>query len=356
MDFKPFVNFADDGNKVREEAVEGVFNNSREWEAVKDGFLSWARGYEGKKMNFDRMNKETGELEAFSWDLQHSYTENYARKYYAKMKLFERVVSRKWESVGTCMITLTGTNTPENEFMAPAEHLHELNESYKRVIKRIRYNMNKVSDHWEYMVVVEPHKSGYAHFHLILAVDLGDKHFEDSDLMSVGKMALNNHVRNCRLASKEAHDVHAGSTLSIRTDEIDGVGDYLAEYMAKFFVEDEDENCDDIYLERIPEYLQRFYALVWATGTRRIRFSQGANRMIKEQWRKEKIERGENVDQGQNEIFDWVNGVIIDEDEEVVGHVNPEDGGSSPNFVTVGERDHKKDAESADCSGENASD
>jgi hypothetical protein len=81
------------------------------------------------------------------------------------------------------------------------------------------------------------------------------------------------HLRNCDGAGQDAHDLNDDSTVSVRhvgadrsEDTIQNLGTYLAEYLGTYGEEPTEA----------PENVQKSNAVLWATGKRRWRPSQGA--------------------------------------------------------------------------------
>jgi hypothetical protein len=140
---------------------------------------------------------------------------------------------------------------------------------------------------WEYARVWEPHADGYGHLHLAIFVEDGGD-LEAGDFEPV----MRSHVDNCGPAGSEAHAVD-GDAVSVR-DDVQNLGSYISEYIGIF---------GDETLER-PITEQMFYATCWATNTRRVDFSNGAQElMTQEQFRRETGLRPE--DRGGESLDRW---------------------------------------------------
>jgi hypothetical protein len=92
---------------------------------------------------------------------------------------------------------------------------------------------------------------------------------------------MESYVENTKSAGSDAHSLNRydlGDTVSVNND-VDSLSSYLAEYIGLY--------SDETALER-PRSEQMFYAITWATNSRRVDFSNGAQQIIAdEQWRRE---------------------------------------------------------------------
>ena len=204
----------------------------------------------------------------------HRFDPEYSDKQYAKLKDLERGISRAYgRRLHTAMLTLTCSSTRPGSSLPrpPVDHLDELNESWEAV----RRALSRVLDgrRWEYLAILEPHKSGYLHIHVAVFV-------EGVVTASTFAPVIEAHVRNCEGAGWEAHDVDDDSTISVRHagrdrdgggDGLDELAIYLAEYLGCYG----DDPLD------APEQQQMANAVLWATGRQRWRPSQGAQQYMK---------------------------------------------------------------------------
>lgn len=196
---------------------------------------------------------------------------DYGDRQYAKLKDLERGVRDDYgRRLHTAMLTLTASSAPAERGggpMPPVDHLDGLLASWDAV----RRELSRVLDgrRWEYLAILEPHKSGYLHIHIAVFVD---GKVTREDLAPV----IDAHLCNCGLAEREAHDVSDDSTISVRwagredrdqgDDHLDELAIYLAEYLGTYG-EDPLES---------PEHVQMANAVLWATGRQRWRPSNGA--------------------------------------------------------------------------------
>lgn len=143
---------------------------------------------------------------------------------------------------------------------------------------------------WEYARVWEPHESGYGHLHVAVFVEDPDGTIAAEQFEPV----MRSHVENCDPAGSDAHAVEGDDAAVSVRDDVNNLGSYVSEYIGIF---------GDETLER-PMKEQMFYAVTWATGTRRVDFSNGAqDLMTKEQFRRETGLRPE--DRGGESMERW---------------------------------------------------
>lgn len=154
------------------------------------------------------------------------------------------------------------------------------------VYHALRYALDEYE--WEYALVVEKHKSGYAHVHVAVFVDgeVTEETFHAS---------IDAHHRECNIAHRDAHDyyhpdpsVRPISVRSVNTDlepneyvggedldsieAIGNLGSYIGEYIGAYGEPLFDRGLDEL----------AFRAAIWATGTQMVRFSNGVNEMSNE--------------------------------------------------------------------------
>lgn len=269
--------------KIREEAASEKHNGeyrSQTWSTVLRKFLTWYNGYRHSHLVFRDPDGEKVRSK-----MLNSHHPQYGDKYYARLKALERQMVRNYDDLHIAMLTFTGSNRNENGgWRCPADHLRDVVSSWRPDRGRGVYHALRDSlegMEWEYGLVVEKHKSGYAHVHCAVFVD-GE--ISRSQFHNV----IDAHLRNCEIAGADAHNYHEKdqgviSVSRVDTDlepgedgyaeeleEIGNVGSYIAEYIGAHGEELLDRGLDEL----------QHRAVCWATGTQRIRFSDGANAMI----------------------------------------------------------------------------
>lgn len=196
----------------------------------------------------------------------HRFDPDYCDKQYAKLKDLERGLREDYgKRLHTAMLTFTASSTDDDgDPLPPVDHLDELLSSWEAVTRALRREME--GRRYERLAILEPHKSGYIHVHMAVFVD---------GKVTRGDFApvIEAHLRNCEAAGEEAHDLGDDSTVSVRhvgsdrsEDTIQNLGTYLAEYLGAYGEEPTEA----------PGHVQRSNTVLWATGKRRWRPSNGA--------------------------------------------------------------------------------
>jgi hypothetical protein len=322
---------------------DGSFKAKTTRGALK-AFLKWAAEQLDSELVFQSESGE--ELRA---PVPVSVSEEKAREYYGRLKDIERAVVSDGSAPHTAMLTLTGsTESAEGDPRCVVDHLREVQESWdvvRRELDRVmknrgfeRYGGPDGPERWyEYATVVEPHKSGYAHFHVAVFTS----HTVDRAMFAP---VLGKHVEKCPIAAPEAHRVN-GEDRSVSVNAVDptvdpddldpeseesplgavgNLGSYLAEYIGAF------GDDDAGFLER-PVHELVFYMACWASETQRVRFSNGANRLARAG---ERIRKGEEVPEPDEE--EWK----LKEIERPDGETHPPHTGGGVETVKIEGADH----------------
>lgn len=295
--------------ELRRECVREIRGGDGEYRAktvraVLKAFLRWAVEQLDSEMVFESMEGDTVKA-----PVPVSISEEKAREYYARLKDIERALVAFGHDPHTTMLTFTGSSENANgDPRCPVDQLDDVQSSWDPYLRReldrvmkeagferferhmdydLANSIGYVFDgetasakFYEYVTVIEPHKTGYGHFH----VGVFASHELDQEMF---QPVIEKHVDVCDIASSKAHDPDSEKTISVNevdpsvecdSDEAeDGVvtnlGSYLSEYIGSF--------SDGEFLER-PIHELVFYASCWATGRQRVRFSVGANKMAAE--------------------------------------------------------------------------
>jgi len=260
------------GTKLREEltydslrGVEGVT-----WGEAVERFGSW---YEDQRDT--RVVVENGEGDRTGFRTPNRFTPEYREMLYAKAQSLERSLRDEWGPLlHTAMVTLTASTTDDDgRPRPPVAHLRDLLSSWESV----RRALSRVLDgrEWEYLAIIEPHASGYAHVHLGVFV-------KGPVVAEQFQPVLDAHLRNCEGAGEKAHraveeegdgavTVHRAADRRNGPGGIENLGAYLAAYMAGEYGAEATE---------MPEYVRGFYAVMWATGRQWFRPSNGAQEFM----------------------------------------------------------------------------
>jgi len=232
---------------------------------VLNEWRSWMESYESAHIEYENPDGETVRSR-----LENSYQEGYANRYYARIKDFERGVKRTYGDLTTAMLTFTAST--ENDTggpRCPADHMMEIREGWRTA----RKVLHKVLDGrtWQYVRIWEPHKSGYGHLHVGVFVQ-GELEAETF------RPVFESYVSNVTAAGSKAHRVEGDDAAISINDDVENLGSYLSEYIGQYGEKLTERSLNE----------QVFYATTWATNTRRVDFSNGAQEIIAfEEFRRE---------------------------------------------------------------------
>ena len=262
-----------DGTELREEvtydAMEGV--NALPWEKAVERFDSWYDDRRGSKIVVENQYDERT-----AFRTPNRFTPDYREMLYAKAQSLERGLRGRWgKLLHTAMLTLSASATDDDgNPRPPVEHLSDLLSSWEAVRRELSRTLD--GREWEYLAILEPHKSGYTHIHLGVFV-------KGPVVAEQFRSVLDAHLRNCDGAGREAHRIHPPdpdddgavvvrqSSHPSRSDGVENLGAYLAAYMAGEYGAEATE---------MPEYIRAFYAVMWATGRQWFRPSNGAQELM----------------------------------------------------------------------------
>jgi hypothetical protein len=249
--------------EVTYDSLEGV--EAVDWQEATDRFLSW---YSDQRDTAVVVENEHGETASFSQPCR--FSPEYREMQYARAQALERGLRQEWgKALRTVMLSLTCSSTDDSgRPRPPVDQLRDLLASYDAVRRELARTLD--GRDWEYLAILEPHDSGYVHLHIGVFVrgPVVAEQFES---------VLDTHVENCPTAAAEAHqlldevDVHRASHPS-RSGGIENLGAYLASYLAGEYNAQPGEQ---------PDFVKRFYAVMWATGRQWFRPSNGAQQYMK---------------------------------------------------------------------------
>jgi hypothetical protein len=292
--------------RLRREAVReirrgGGSYKSRTVDGVLKAFLRWLVDQQDKQIVYSDPDGEE-----VSAPLEHSHSEEYTAEKYGVIKDAERGFVSEAPDPYSAMLTFSGSSKNRREKpRCPGDHLVDLKDSWGRFVRRelqrvmvelgferydpgIDYDLangigwvfgDGPKKWWEYAVVAEPHKSGYAHLHVavVASEEIGATAFEP---------VMEKHVEKCQMAGSEAHEIvpddPSESAVSVNgidpskeydpdgeMEDITNLGSYIAEYVGA--------SGEELWDRPVSELI--CHSLLWATETRRLHFSEGWHKL-----------------------------------------------------------------------------
>ena len=261
------------GRSIRDELVQELTTGVQtvDWYTAVTFWRQWYDGYLNKHIEFE---SDDGEL--VRTELENSYMPEYGDRYYAKLKGVEREIERVMENPTTVMLTNTASVLNANgNPRCPVDHMREIADGFDAQRKALH---RVLSDYdWEYCKIWEPHPGGdrgakgYGHMHVGIFVDDPDDEIE----AELFEKPMRSYYDNCDPAGWEAHTPDEAVSVS---KDLDNMASYLSEYIGVYG----DDPLDE------PIHQQMFYATTWASNTRKVEFSRGAQELMdRDQFRRE---------------------------------------------------------------------
>ena len=299
--------------KLRPELLDHETGEACDWSTAVQMYRRWLDGYTGD--NSGALLLEDADGEEHEKPANVRFGEHRAKKEYARLHNLHDGLEHEYRNLHIAFLTFTGSSRNDRGGLrCPADHLHDVDSSRNAVMTRLRRQLpnRRYQTAW----ILEPHKSGYGHRHLVVFV-------EGAVPRSVFEPLIDTHLDNCVPARKPAHEYSECIDVKpvdregdSRDDSVNSIAYYLTEYIADSFDS----------TEETPEHVEQFNTLLWATGKRRVGYSQGAY---------DYMEIGYELHTG-NEFDDsptgWNLVGFVDEEGEV-HRLDPEDSGNSCSMV-----------------------
>ena len=265
------------GGGYRAKTVAGVIQQ----------FLTWFLEQEDLVIRFESFDMEAGS----------SFNEDAALERYGGLCDLERgaieACRQSGDDLYTALLGITSSHRNANgEYRCPADHWREMKGSWSN---HVRQEQQRVFDElgaerydpedpaekwWEYVRIAEPHKSGYAHHHIAVVTN-----FEIS--VETFEPVIARHVKETPSANWSAHEMYADDPddRCVSVNQIDpeseegeeavgSLASYLSGYLSEF-----DENDEYVGMLEKPASEVMFAATAWATGSRKIDYSNGGHKL-----------------------------------------------------------------------------
>ena len=299
--------------KLRPELLDHETGEAYDWSTAVQMYRRWLDGYTGEDAG--ALLLEDGDGEEHEKPANVRFGEHRANKEYARLHNLHDGLEHEYNDLHIAFLSFTASSRNDRGGLrCPADHLDDVDASRNAVMTRLRRQLP--NRRYETAWILEPHKSGYAHRHLVVFV-------EGAVPRSTFEPLIDTHLNNSEPARKPAHeydecidvkpvDRHADDD----GDSVNSLAYYLTEYISDSFDS----------TEETPEHVEQFNALLWATGKRRVGYSQGAYDYMEIGY---ELHTGNEFD---DTPTDWELVGFVDEDGEK-HRIDPEDSGGSLSMV-----------------------
>lgn len=206
-------------------ALSGVRHdkNLYKFYGISRKFIDYLRWMDSAGLSISGFNNETNKSASMNRGMSHRWTTLYRKKLLKKLYLLDEYMKDHPSSV--TLMTLTtfqelkyrkGDDSPR---LSIPEAFMVLKKSWKKLSMLIRYWIPGT----EYILIVEPQKSGYPHFHIALFTDISPE--------------IQDKIKQ-KWEKYQAGDYEHGAQFEIKKPEesIKSLRNYLMKYIAKGFV------------------------------------------------------------------------------------------------------------------------
>ena len=253
---------------LRPELLDQDTGEAVDWSTAVQMYRRWLDGYTGEDSGALLLENPDGEEVEKPANVR--FGEHRANKEYARLHNLHDGLEQEYDDLHIAMLSFTASmRNDRGGLRCPADHLHDVDAPRNAVMTRLRRQLP--NRRYETAWILEPHTpdsgsektAGYAHRHLVVFV-------EGAVPQSVFEPLIDSHLNNCVPAGKPAHQyddcIKVQSVDREGEDAVNSIAYYLAEYISDSFDS----------TEETPEHVEKFNTLLWATGKRRVGYSQGA--------------------------------------------------------------------------------
>jgi hypothetical protein len=245
--------------------LSGVRDNKelRKFHPLCRNFVDYLRWMDSAGLLISGFNNRTNKSELVYKGMSHRWTRLYRNKLLAKLYLLDDYIKENPSEI--TLMTLTTFHYhkwrpfDDSPRLSIPDAFQVLKKSWKKLSMIIRKHMPGI----EYIWIVEPHKSGYPHLHVVLFTGV-----------SVG---MQERIKT-QWAEYQAGDYDHGAQFEIKKpkNSIESLRNYLMKYIAKGFVSTESRFWNTKWT---PAELV-FNALVWDGNFRTFQPSRGLSRYM----------------------------------------------------------------------------
>ncbi len=217
-------------------ALKAIWKNPKLSPYYRDviNFVDYLEKTSKMRLKFNMFNTYPMESKSITVPYVHRWTDGYSKPIYARLKKLE-----KWYNQNDVFATMM-TLTVYQRNHTISECLDNLQEHKKSLIANLRYIRSQIG-YLEYLWIIEPHKSGYPHLHMMI--------FTKEDFMPYEERLQNLWAEKYGAASKE-HGLKLGSHDSKgESKRLDFLTQYIFKYLGKSIVSEnsfDDDKSNDM--------------------------------------------------------------------------------------------------------------
>ena len=194
----------------------------------------------------------------------HRWTTGYRKKLLAKLYLLDEYIEQNPSAVTLLTLTVYQDGEYSEQITGKKLSIQESFELLKKSWKKLSMMIRTILPGTEYIWIVEPHKTGYPHLHLVLFSDVS--------------MGIQEKIKTLWSEKYQAGSLEHGAQFEIRRPDqaIESLRNYLMKYIAKGFISTDSRYGGDGW--SASELV--FNACVWEGGYRTFQPSRGLQKTL----------------------------------------------------------------------------
>ena len=236
----------------------------RQYYHISRSFVDYLRAMDSMGLCISGFNNRDNKGIDKYFIANHRWTTGYRKKLLAKLYLLDEYIKQNPSAVTLLTLTVYQDGDYSEEMTGKKHTIQESFELLKKSWKKLSMMIRNILPGTEYIWIVEPHKSGYPHLHVVLFSDV-----------SVG---IQERIKTLWSEKYQAGSLDHGAQFEIRRPDqaIESLRNYLMKYIAKGFISTDSRYGGDGWTAS--ELV--FNACVWEGGYRTFQPSRGLQKTI----------------------------------------------------------------------------
>ena len=196
----------------------------RQYYQLSRSFVDYLRTMDSMGLTISGFNNRDNKGLDKYFIANHRWTTGYRKKLLAKLYLLDEYIKQNPSSITLLTLTVYQDGDYSEQMTGKKLTIPESFELLKKSWKLLSMVVRKVLPDIEYIWIVEPHKSGYPHLHVVLFSDV--------------PMGIQEKIKTLWSAKYRAGSFENGADFEIRRPDeaIESLRNYLMKYIAKGFI------------------------------------------------------------------------------------------------------------------------
>jgi hypothetical protein len=236
----------------------------RQYYHISRSFVDYLRAMDSMGLCISGFNNRDNKGIDKYFIANHRWTTGYRKKLLAKLYLLDDYIKQNPSSVTLLTLTIYQDGDYSEEMTGKKLTIQESFELLKKSWKNLSMMIRHILPGTEYIWIVEPHKTGYPHFHVVL--------------FSGVSIGVQEKIKTLWSEKYQAGSLEHGAQFEIRRPDqaIESLRNYLMKYIAKGFISTDSRYGGDGWTAS--ELV--FNACVWEGGYRTFQPSRGLQKTI----------------------------------------------------------------------------